>query len=339
LSLVVALLAFAGAAAGDTTTSTDALVVGTEQAPDISLVELVSVTGGVVGNLELDVPAGYTLDPAQPGTKLADLIVITRAGDIALGALTDVDPGSYTDPAVLACDTQPHAAVWSMTVESTSINVPWFVDAGANGGYTVHVCLPAAQFGGGSGSLQVGALLAEFDGTLHSPTAPGSYLWHALVTPFGSDGQTIDATKLVEFQSVVPLPVTFTMKAAYNAKTKVATVSGQLLLSGQPATGYTLDIGSAKTLDGAVTQAGTAQVEANGSYNFPVRVAQSEYVIADPEPAQSTCTSATGAACVSTELPLAEATAHVTVPKPVKKKLPPKCKKGQKSTKKHPCPK
>lgn len=342
LSLVVALLAFAGAAAGDTTTFNDALVVGTEQSPDVTLLELVSIDNGTMSSFELDVPAGYTLDPAQPGAKLADLIAVTRAGGLATGALTVADPASYTDPAVLACDSQTHVAVWSMTFDGTSINVPWFIDAAPSGGYSARVCLPAAQFGGASTATPLAGLVAEFDGTLHAPPAGGTYTWDALVTPFGSDGQTPDATKVIDFQAVVPLPVALTMKVAYNAHTKFATLNGHMSFAGKPAAGYTLDITAAKTLDGLPADVGSAQVAADGSFSYPVLVSQSEYLFADPEPVQSPCTSANAsvAGCFSTEYPLAEATARVTVTKPkpvVKKKAPPKCKKGQKSTKKHPC--
>ncbi len=340
LSLVVALLALTGAASGETTQFSDALIVGTTQGPDVSLVELVSIDNGIIGNVELDIPAGYALDPPQLGAKLADVIVVTRAGGLATGALTVADPASYTDPAVLACDSQTHVAVWSMTVDGTSDNVPWFVDAVATGGYAVHVCLPAAQFGGGATATPLAAVIAEFDGTLHSPTTAGTYLWHGLVTPFGADGQTLDPASEIDYQAAVPVPVALTMKVSYNAQTKLATVSGRLTLANQPGAGYSLDIGAAASLDsGVVSDLGSAVTTADGTFTYQVAALKSEYLFADPEPEQSPCTSAvTGDACFSTVFPLAEASAHLIVTKPKPKPKPvPKCKKGQKSTKKHRC--
>jgi hypothetical protein len=328
LAVIAAIFAFTGAAAGGTFSIDDALLVATGHT-GATTVELISLDNGSMADVELDIPAGYTLAVGQPpGTKVADALAVNMATNLGQGTLTAADPAAYTDAASVACDPQTHVAVWSMSLTglgSAPVTVPWFVDAGASGGYAAHICLPAATFGGVPGASALAAVILTFDpAALQVPAAPAMYLWRALIAAFGSDGATPNPVADLEYQAHVPLPTTLTMKGKYNAHTKSATMSGLLLIAGKPANGYTIDIGAATKPKGKVADVGTASTGANGRFNYPVFLSKSTYIFATPEPSSPPCTSPTTVACFATEYPVASVTAHVVVPKPVKKKKKPK---------------
>ena len=318
------LLVFASPAAGDPFDLNDVVIVATQQSPDeTGIVFAVFDSRAVAANLEFDVPSGYTLDTSGAvGSSVAQFDGLAGGtGGLASpqGDVVVADPATYTDPTSVACDPQTHLAVWTMAFGGSfgaSVTVPLFVDAGASSGYAIHVCLPASAFGPKASPLALLELDFPATGALHSPTAPGTYLWHVLMTPFGDDGLTPDATKMVEFQAPVPLPVVLTMKATYNAHTKLATVTGKLLLAGAPAEGYTIDLAASKTASGDGTALRSAVTIANGTFSFIARVTKSEYIRAVPEGSTTDCTSATGIPCTSSEFPVATAVAHVVVPKP-----------------------
>src|SRR5207253_2775912 len=87
----------------------------------------------------------------------------------------------------------------------------------------------------------INAKLTLNAGIINPPTAAGSYLFRALVTPWNPATPAPDAAHTVEVQSIVSLPQALSLKATVktirhkhkvHGKTKV-TVTNSVLLSGQ----------------------------------------------------------------------------------------------------------
>jgi hypothetical protein len=214
--------------------------------------------------LVVNVPTGYKLDlGARPGTSIAYAVVslvsanppTATYGD---GELLAQDPARYAaDPVAQACAPGTHAAVWSvsLSIASEAVQITIFVDRSTAAGvaYTLQAC----PTGLSRGSVRAATLHVDYLDALDSPRAPGRYLWRAFVTP--ADAPTY------EMQAVLPLPESLTLKARYDTKRKIATLSGKVLEAAKPVAGAEIGI-FAKGRDLR------ARTDAKGNFTSRIRV-------------------------------------------------------------------
>jgi len=224
---------------------------GAKADTDIDL--FVPETAAPTAKIAVYVPAGFNLDlSGTPGTKIGDASgeVLAKAlggTKVSLtGTLTVDDPAKYTaDAAALACDANPHAAVWLLTLSGSgqSLGIPVFVDrtTGADaalGGFVLEACLASPDLPADQGGAPFGAQLIsvslETTGVVVNAQS-GSPVWKGFITPYTAGTGTVDPTGVVEVRCIEPLPHTITkLKAVYSKKTKKVTVTGVLMAGGKP---------------------------------------------------------------------------------------------------------
>jgi len=277
------------------------------------LVTPYSTTGGAKADTDIDVfspdtaaptakfavyvPTGFDLDlTGTPGTKIGDASAVLLAKQLggtkvqATGSVTVDDPAKYaTDPAAQACDANPHAAVWHLTLVASAqtIDVPIFVDRTtgtdtALGSFVLQACLLSPDVAPEQGGAPLGAQLIDLDletsgVVVNAPT--GQPVWHAFITPFLPGTATVDPTGVIEVRCIEPLPHAFShVKVSYSKKTRKVTISGSLMMAGKPraATRVHIIAGPKATFDSlkpwAVTTTG-----ANGSFSIVKPLATTLY--------------------------------------------------------------
>jgi hypothetical protein len=241
-------------------------VAGAKADTDISL--FVPETAAPTAKIAVYVPTGFDLDLSGAlGTKLGDAtgtVLAKGLGGTKLsltGAITVDDPTKYaSDPTSLACDANPHAAVWLLALGASgqSISIPIFVDRttgtdAALGGFVLEACFASPDVPSDQGGAPFGAQL--LDVTLETTgvivnAQLSRPVWKGFITPFTAGTGTPDATGVVEVRCIEPLPHTITkLKSVYSKLTKKVTVTGVLMAAGKPRPNVHVRIAAGTTLN------------------------------------------------------------------------------------------
>lgn len=230
-------------------------------APVVFLLAPVSGTSLAASSVSIYVPAGYALDLTAPvGTKVGSVITVPAfdASDLSVA-----DPAAFvSDP----CAPGTHAAVWtgSVPIGGVATTVPVFVDptAGdesARGAYRLTYCQPSLA-------------LFELTAGITAPTSPGSYTWHAFVTPSVAGGGTPDPSTVYELRSVVALPHALKAKATYSTRTNLLTISGKATAAAGADANASVDIEQVRGTK--LTPFASTRTNAAGTFTVKRRVTQ-----------------------------------------------------------------
>ena len=97
---------------------------------------------------------------------------------------------------------------------SVAVVFPVFVDAASGGqsslgSFELQACLPAAQFA--STGSHVAAMDLLLQRVMTMPAGSGTFVWHAVLAPFGADGRTPDASSAYELRAITPLLIRLAM--------------------------------------------------------------------------------------------------------------------------------
>lgn len=278
------------------------------------------------------VPAGYGVTlTAAPGAAVGALIVgsglFPTIGDVVVE-----DPATAAaDPTLTACAPGPHAAVWEAGTQvllGDVVPLRFAVDPTtgtdtALGAYRVQACWPAGQFA--SSPLSALGLVVESD-FIAPPAQTGTYVWHALVSPFAADGVTVDTTQTKDYQGAAPWPTSVSLKQTYLAKTHTAVLSGAVVMAGAPPpAGTPVDV-VATLKSGKTLAERTVVTDAAGAFQARLVLRQTATVDAVPEAYAAPCTTTAPAGCSLVVATAAIGEVHVVV-KAVKPKQKPKKKR------------
>jgi hypothetical protein len=291
---------------------------------------------GVAARVSVDVPAGFAIGTTPgPGRILGHLFAtVASAADASSTTNLDADivvddPSVYaSDPVAQACAPGSHAAEWRATFSllGQQLPLPIAVDtvsgaAGAPPTYVLTFCpsrSPSPAFPSGVAFLDVTALVL---GTVDVPSAPGAYVWSALVTP--ASQFVADATKTFELRALVPLPENLTLKAAYEPRKKTVRLSGRLTAAGAALAGAQVVIFAAGA-DATATPIARVQPRSDGTFALDRPIAETTQFDASVVATTATCTppSAAPAGCTSeTVTPPPDAIATAIVPRRTDPKL------------------
>jgi hypothetical protein len=257
---------------------------------------LTQAVGTQIGTLEGSVVAGAFGGATVP-----------VAGTIVVG---DASNATIKATAKACTQVETHAAVWLLNVtaagQSLPAPVPVFVDPvstaplNAFASASIQLCLPAPP----DASFQIKLLSA----TLHvsnvfaPPATPGEFRWTAINTPYKAD-KSVNLAGTVETQAIDRTPVNATIATKRTTKTRTvkhktykdifysytATVSGQVMAGGQPASGVSVDIMSGEDKLTTVT------TDNSGNYKATFKLTKTAaYHAVASEPASAL----TGASCV-----------------------------------------
>ena len=279
-----------------------ATVAGAKADTDIDL--FVPETSAPTAKVAVYVPAGFDLNlSGAPNTKIGDAtgeVLAKGLGGVKLsltGAITVDDPAKYaSDPVSQACDANPHAAVWLLTLSASgqSLSIPVFVDrtTGADaalGGFLLEACfaspdVPSDQGGAPFGAQLISVSLETTGVIVNAPS--GSPVWKGFITPYTAGTGASDATGIVEVRCIEPLPHTITkLKSVYSKKTKKVTITGILMAGGKarPSVHVRLDAAATPNPD-ALKPWAVATTNAAGAFSIVKRLPKKLYVFAYVNP-------------------------------------------------------
>jgi len=290
-SALVGALAVAGSAL-----ATPRLIIGGATALGSSQVTIQfqeEKTDAAPARVVIYAPAGYTgVVTASPGTVLgtgrADLQALAVSPDAIIPAEGQIVAANPADPkyATNTCAPGQHVAVWVLrvTVAGTSIDVPVYVDAPPPGTdplaggspLRLTVCfsspyVPVAAGGAPSGAKVLSAILQLNQGTFTTPSARGTYVWRAVVTPWTvgagtpNPGGTVEARALVDTPQVLSINVKVTNKKKHMVRVTGTLRAGDVALRGVT---VRLSRGPARNKTKPTTKAKT---NANGVVTFNLR--------------------------------------------------------------------
>jgi hypothetical protein len=243
-------------------------------------------TAAPAAKIAVYVPGAVDVSGAV-GSKVGDAEATLLAKQLggakipATGTITVDDPAKYAaDPVAAACDANPHAAVWvlSLAASGQALQVPIFVDhtTGADavmGAYVLVACLRSPDVPAEQGGAPFGAQLIDVDletsGVVVNAGA-GRQVWHAFITSFTPGTATVDTASVVEARCIEPLPQTFTrVKSTYSPKTRKVTLSGTLTAAGQPRRGVRVHVDAGTSASfGSFKPWAIATTGANGSFSI-----------------------------------------------------------------------
>lgn len=196
-------------------------------------------------------PPGYGVTLGQPvGTKIGDVnaTLILRGGGNAevdvTGQVIADDPALHTSN---QCAPGLHGAVWKLniTVAGTPLTVPMYVDAITAGpeatfaSAKIQLCL-AGPIGTPAGAQLLSAVF-DVNGVFRNPTTTTDRIWRATFTPYTPGTPNPNPGGTTEGQALVPGRVSLKLKAKSLRRGRV-TITGQLLVSGRPFRGATVEL-------------------------------------------------------------------------------------------------
>lgn len=273
------------------------------------------------------VPNGYGVSlTAAPGAEVGALLVASGLLP-TIGNLVAEDPTvAAADPTLAACAPGPHAAFWEAGTQvllGDVVPLRFAVDPTtgtdtALGAYRIQACWPAAQF---TSSRLTGLGIVVTTDFIAAPTQTGTYLWHALVSPFAADGVTVDTTQTKDYQGAVPWPSTVSLKQTYLSKSHAEVLTGRVVMAGAPPpAGTIVDVfATSKTVKTLAEQ--TVPTDAAGAFHARLLLRQSATVEAAPEPYSAPCTTTSPGGCSLVVATLTAGEVKLVVkPKPKKPK-------------------
>jgi hypothetical protein len=207
-------------------------------------------------SVSLYAPTGFTFDlSGRPAAVVGQVVALSGFTDADLAV---ADPAAHTND---ACAPGLHAAVWTatVTIDGTATPITLYVDptTGAEtalGAYRITYC-------------QTELLLFGLEGVVTSPSAPGSYLWRAFVTPPGGAAH--------ELRSIVPVPNLLRAKATYVARSHTLVVTGRAVAGGAPEPNAKVAV---EREGNSTTAFGTATTRADGTFTIRKTVRQTKSI-------------------------------------------------------------
>jgi hypothetical protein len=270
------------------------------------------------GRVSIFVPTRFELYPVRPvGSDVG--VASVYAADYAHGGVTrTLLAGSVTaapldaaaEDAAQVCSPGRHVARWSigLSLLGQPIDVPIYLAELAAGdpagvGLRLDICPPAIA---SSGILLPVSELTLLLPELEPPTARGSYVWRAIVSPLAPDQRTILTDNSYELRAAVLVPHRLTLSGRYLRH--AALLHGALRASGQPRAGVpvtliklvrTVTPGGVRVQDTAVA---STRTKADGTYAFRVPLRKSAGFVAIASGTERRCTGAALAprGCVNT---------------------------------------
>ena len=223
-------------------------------------------------------PLGYGVNLSQAaGTKIGDVsarLILRNGGNAEVdvdGQVIADNPANYPPSTNQCTPNQTHQAVWKLniTVAGTPLTVPIYIDAVTAGpeaafaSAKIQLCL-AGPIGTPAGAQ---LLFAFFDvnGVFTNPSNTQDRIWHATFTPYVAGSPNPNPVGTTEGQALVPGRVALTVKSKSLKKGRV-TISGKLLVDGQPYRGAVIElyVGNKKV--------GQARTNASGGYTFRKKI-------------------------------------------------------------------
>ena len=258
--LGAAALALAGAALGAVNPHLVVASVDKARGQTLEITASKQMADDPVARVQLYVPNGFSLNSPAVGLHvgLASARVVMRdvnasAAVTYAGTVTAISPSdssiSYEGS---NCDPNQHLAAWNVQLAGgkSSLSFPIFVDATSGqaasfGPYVLVVCFRPADLAAGDPDRSVnGDVVDSFSLALapfFRPPMSGAYRWRSIWTPFQAGTGTLNLAGAVEAQSIVNIPtgqiVIFGKKSTmsiHGKRVEVATISGQVLVGGEP---------------------------------------------------------------------------------------------------------
>jgi hypothetical protein len=237
-----------------------------------------------VAQLNIFVPAGYTLTAPAPGTQIGQATASVFSRDTGLtlpleGAVTAADPAQFTGPPNNNCVPGQHMAVWllALTVAGQNITVPVYVDPTTGspfstlGAYKITTCFaPPDVPQNVPGRSPQGAQLLDANFTVNAafslPSQRGSYVWRMLSTPYNPGVGTPNAAGTVESRSFLALPAGVTLGVKYKAKTNAYQLVGRVFAGPTAVAGVRAQIWRGLSVSGLTRRSNTL-TRKNGTYS------------------------------------------------------------------------
>lgn len=202
---------------------------------------------GPPARVTLSAPAKFDLWPVRPpGTFIGEVAVLAASGDygssarsLLRGEIAAARLDDASETAAQACSPGTHVAVWmaELSLLGQPLDLPIYLSNAAppRSGLELDICAPAlaTPAGGPPPLLPIESLTFELM-QLDPPEEHGSYLWQAMITPFGPDLHSPLPAKTYEIRALVPLPQKLTLNATYRRTTETATFTGRLTANGVP---------------------------------------------------------------------------------------------------------
>ncbi len=276
------------------------LVVGTSTQAGNTRTSIEARVGSAddpVGRIQIFLPSGVKLDAPAGGVDVGTVTATVQSKQIGpgtempfklTGKLTAIP---VNDPAVAYestnCDGGAgHSGAWLARLDGGGVGWTFviFVDqtSGAEaqfGPYKLVACFKSiAGANADSYGNKFMSMSLAID-RLAAPTAPGSYLWRSLWTPFTSDTNgTLNQAGSVEAQSVLKLPAgVLTLNGKRSGKVHVrVTLGGKLLVDAEPIGGWTVAIRHG-TKPSKLVAFGAVKTDAAGAFSKAVNLTKSQY--------------------------------------------------------------
>jgi len=285
--------------------------------------------------VQIFMPTGYALKSPVGGATVGTVSAHATAKDIDPTQETNwsgkIVAIGLTDPAIAYenqnCDNTTHSAAWSVQLLGSSsgqVSFPIFIDKtsgseAAFGPYKLTMCLRSPDLTQADPNRSsLGFKLNNFVLTLSGFTHPkkaADYRWRALWTPYTPGSATVNTAGSVETQSIVRVPPGALALVAKRSTTKVGnqirkivTLSGSVLVAGEPAGGYKVGFshGTAKT---KLSRFGSATTKNDGTFVFTSRVTkptwfQAGVTVPKQELGSAGCTPSfgTGVSCLNASI-------------------------------------
>jgi hypothetical protein len=270
-----------------------------------------------IARLTVYVPQGYAFDLTRPvGTEIGYALASAPDtaggfGGFSEGTLVSDDPARYVgDAGAQSCAPGTHAAVWrtTLSVAGRSLELPMFLDpAGpddpAGSAFVLRACpiWPSTEVGVAHRAADLLVLSIEEGVTV--PTAPGRYLWSAVVTPTGPLSVTPEPSRAFEVRAIVPLPRVLTLRAKHDPKAKTVLLSGRITSQGAPEAGVPVEFNAFDDDPDSLLSSsfGPVLTNANGEFQVRRRVERSTQFTASVKDQPRACSGPTSApaGCVS----------------------------------------
>jgi hypothetical protein len=315
----------------------DALLAVTASAgayPELHIALDLADGGDAPAQVTLYVPRGFPIYPDRPPDSAVGTVQLT-AFDDSYGSFTNStltgDIVAQPVPATAAsCAPGPYIGVWQLELSllGQPFDVPVFLEKTTSGdppgaATKLVVCAPTlpATDPSTARAFPISSLDLFLD-DVTAPTAHGSYVWRALITPLAADRKTPRPAHTYELRAATPVPNRLTLGGTRRRAAHTAVLFGRFTGNGSPRrhaaisivalvrrvtpTGITFD-------DHVVAHATTTQ---SGSYRVRVPLKRATTFTAVAEQTVSRCSGAAfaPAGCISLTMPPADSESLVLRP-------------------------
>jgi hypothetical protein len=214
--------------------------------PELHIAFDLAARGSAPAQITLYVPRGFAIYPDRPPDSSVGAVQLT-AFDDSYGGFTDStltgDIVAQPIPADAApCAPGPYIGVWQLELSllGQPYDVPIFLEHTTAGdppgaGTKLVLCAPTLPSTDPSTARAFPiSTLDLFLDEVTAPTARGSYLWRALVTPLAVDRKTPRPARTFELRAATPVPNRLTLGANVQRAAHTAVLYGRLTGNGAP---------------------------------------------------------------------------------------------------------